>query len=608
MRFLWLALGGLLFLSCQAPVQVSPQWISLNPGLPSHAPVLALAATPQAIYAATYDTVGLDVSRDAGLTWRADNRGLEPAPVFSLLVEGDTLFAGTAAGLYQRAGPTFTRIGTVPAVAVYALARASNGNLYAATDARGLYTSVDGGATWTRVPGLDAEILLSVVATDAQTILVGTSGHGLFITRDGGATWASVAELEEAYIPLLAADPGDPRTIYASTRRALVRSRDGGATWEALSGGIQNQAVYALLIEAPQRRLVAGTAGRGILMSDDEGTTWQPVNTNLPEGRAVLALTVQGSTMFAGTADGVFVSDDAGATWRASGTGIGAPQLHALTLNPGNGALWLASEDGLYQSRDQGASWQRAGPLLPVLSVALAPNDPRTIYVGTSHQGVFTSHDGGATWGAAGGDLGGRASVAGLTVDPQNAQNVFARVLFERIYKSVDGGDSWRTVWAGMPNDTEVETMAIDPRDSRVMYAGSNNQLYYSTNGGETWQPRGLDGVTTFAVWIDPRDSNSLLAGATDGLYQSHDAGANWEPIGFAHTTVTAITRDQGGNLYVGTKYDGAFVSQDDGKTFNRLGAGLDSASINALASDDTRGIIYAVTNRGLFKLAIRNF
>ncbi len=589
----------------------SHTWLPLR-GLPTHATVLALAVDPRdatRIFASTYDTTGAYVSADAAQTWRAFGDGLDRTPTLTLEFVDNTLFASTTAGLYTLRDQKWTRIDAVPAVAVYSIARGADGTVYAATDAHGIFASADAGKTWTRMPGLDAEIILSVAASDAQTLFAGTSGRGAFVTRDAGKTWRALDPFAGEYVSLIAVDPRDGQTLFLRTRNGLYRSRDAGQSWQRLLSGIETEIVHALFFDSFSQRIYAATGGRGVFASDDEGVSWQNLAAGLPQGVAALSIVqVDAQTLLAGTQNGIYISHDAGKSWSAASDGLGAPQVHGLALDQ-SGALLVATEDGLFRSNVTG-EFARIGSdamRVPVLSVATAPSNPKVIYAGTFHRGVFVSDNGGASWNPAGDLFSGRLSPTGLAVDPQNEQNVFARVLFERIYKSTDGGDAWHAVWTGMPDDAEVETMSIAPSDSRQMFAGTNDGLYASHDAGESWTRRGLDDRTVFAVWVDPRDANALLAGATDGLYRSDDAGATWTPIALSQISVTAIARDAAGNLYAGTKYNGVWVSRDNAKTWVRFG--LDDDSVIALVVDDARGTagaVYAGTTRGIFRLTTR--
>ena len=590
--------------SLQSPI--SDPWLPSQRGLPTHTTVLALAVDPhdpQRIYAGAYDTTGAYVSTDPARTWRAVSDGLDHASVFALQFIGDTIFAGTTAGLFEWRDNRWVRVAGAPAVSVYAIEHGVDGAWYLATDTRGIFTSADSGKTWTHITGLDGEILASVAILDARTIFVGTSGNGAFVTRDRGATWHTLDTFRGAYVSFIRIDPHDSQSTYLRTRGGLFRSRDAGATWQQLFGGIQKEVVNALLFDSTSPRIFAATDGRGVFISDDDGATWQPATVGLPQGVATYALAqLDARTILVGAQNGTYLSSDAGKTWQSVNVGLGAPQVHALDLDPQTGALFAATEDGLYRTAADGEFERMGGETLrlPVLSVAIAPGNRQVMYAGTYRHGIFVSRDGGVSWNSVGDIFQNRLSVPGLAVDPQDDQKVFGRVLFERIYKSSDGGAGWHAVWTGMPTEAQVETMSFAPDDPTQMFAGTNIGLFSSRDAGESWTLRGLAQQTVFAVWVDPR---ALLAGATDGLYRSDDGGATWTRIALAHITVTAIARDQQGVFYVGTKYNGVWTSRGDGKVWARFG--LDDDSITALIVDDARGAtgaVYAATPRGIFK------
>jgi photosystem II stability/assembly factor-like uncharacterized protein len=609
----------LLLAACQNnPLSNNPQiWISLNDRLPTHVTVTALAVNPHApdeMFAGTYDAVGMYSTRNVDDGWLPDNTGLPAAPVFALRARDRELFAGTAAGLYRRAWNAnyWQRADPIPQVAVYALATDANDTLYAATDGRGIWTSDDDGATWTRLPGLDDESLLSILPLDAQTIFVGTAGHGVFVTRNRGIRWDNPAQFQNAYVPLLARDPRDAKTVFVGPRGGLYRSTDAGMTWHALGGGIEKQIVDALLIyTTPDGKtvLLAGTAGDGLWLSGNEGMAWQLAQTKdgaraFPPGRAVLTILHQDKKFFAGTVDGVFRADESPDNWimlRAPTRNLGTPALHALARQAD--ALWAATDDGLYRQTRANFFERVASANInaPVTSVAFTPASPTRVYAGTDGKGVFVSDDAGATWNAAGGELGGKTRVAQILVDPTNPEIVYARLLFERLYKSTNGGDTWRTIWPGMPIEEQLQTFAIAPSNPQILYAGGDTQLFFSDNGGETWHARGLSGISTLALWIDPNDAAQVWAGATDGLYLSNDAGKTWRGPLLQGITVAALARDARGNFYVGTKYNGLFRTDASAEQFTRVGQGLANASVDALGLDETRGVLYATTNAGLF-------
>jgi photosystem II stability/assembly factor-like uncharacterized protein len=392
---------------------------------------------------------------------------------------------------------------------------------------------------------------------------------------------------------------GPNQVLFARARNGLFRSEDSGTEWVELAGGIETEIVNDL--EFMESRMIATAAGGGIFYSDDAGATWTKAVIENPRRRATLPLLRIDNTLYAGTFEGLVSSRNDGESWEVIGKGLGVPIVHDLALDARTGQMLVAAEDGLYEKREQGYTRISFGADdVPVLSVAFAPSSSQRIYVGTDGRGVFVSDDGSATWGAAGGELGGRARVPQVSIDPTEPENVFARVLFERIYKSTTGGDEWRTVWTGMPIEEQIQSLAIAPSSPRFIYAGGDTQIFGSDDGGESWQARGLRGISTLALWVDPGDPGHVWAGTTDGLYVSRDAGRFWRGPLAPGTSISSIAGDPAGPFYLATKYRGVLVSYDDGETFGEFG--LEAMSANQLLLDVKRKRLYARTPQGVFQ------
>jgi photosystem II stability/assembly factor-like uncharacterized protein len=84
------------------------------------------------------------------------------------------------------------------------------------------------------------------------------------------------------------------------------------------------------------------------------------------------------------------------------------------------------------------------------------------------------------------------------------------------LWKSIDGGTNWRNVFPA-----NVYALAINPRNPSTIYAGAENGLAQSRDGGETWSiiPGGPGRVTVLA--LDPQDPNTVYAGGQGGLFAS---------------------------------------------------------------------------------------
>ena len=136
--------------------------------------------------------------------------------------------------------------------------------------------------------------------------------------------------------------------------------------------------------------------------------------------------------------------------------------VHALAVDAEGQGLLLGTHTGLFRSQDGRKSWQRVAlsgthTHLDVMAIALDPNDPRVIYVGSHEVGVLKSTDGGTTWTEMNAGLTG-LDVHGLAVDPTKAGKVHAAVRDkgEGVYRTADGGTKWTRVDDGPGGEVKV--------------------------------------------------------------------------------------------------------------------------------------------------------
>ena len=96
---------------------------------------------------------------------------------------------------------------------------------------------------------------------------------------------------------------------------------------------------------------------------------------------------------------------------------------------------------------------------------------------------------------------------------------------------NVDNGE-WQRLAGGLPGNIEVRSIVTHPSAPNVVYAGSQNGLYRSTDAGDTWQALPLPGKerVVWSILIHPKDPNTILVG-TEGttIYRSTNAGASFE-------------------------------------------------------------------------------
>jgi hypothetical protein len=99
------------------------------------------------------------------------------------------------------------------------------------------------------------------------------------------------------------------------------------------------------------------------------------------------------------------------------------------------------------------------------------------------------------------------------------------------------------------------------------MYAGTDNGLFKSTDGGLTFGTRVTNGLTAtviYALLFDPSSPSTFYAGTNDGVFVSTDAGASWAPMNasLGNLVVDALVLAPGprGALYAATNGAGVFL------------------------------------------------
>lgn len=159
------------------------------------------------------------------------------------------------------------------------------------------------------------------------------------------------------------------------------------------------------------------------------------------------------------------------------------------------------------------------------------------------------------------------------------------------LFRCNAGDGDWEALTAGLPENVEARAIVVDPRERDVIYVGTQDGPYRSTDGGNRWQRLGFPGhnAVIWSLAIHPSRPNILYAGtAPVGLYRSEDGGDNWSKlpraISPAHcersgfdTRVVRITVDPGrpDDVYAALEVSGVIRSADGGETWTDMSAAL---------------------------------
>ena len=177
-----------------------------------------------------------------------------------------------------------------------------------------------------------------------HTLLAGIAIGGVVRSQDGGFTWSTSTEGLDEEVQVLVAHPQQPHFYLAATGAGLYLSKDGGQTWAEAAELLVDFAVTALisvtgvclvaLSNTPPGNWIEN-ATTTLYRSDDLGHTWNEVDLATPRYITALGddLDLSGS-LYAGTQDGsVLVSDDEGQSWQTIAQVDGAINLFCLPRN-----------------------------------------------------------------------------------------------------------------------------------------------------------------------------------------------------------------------------------------------------------------------------------
>jgi photosystem II stability/assembly factor-like uncharacterized protein len=449
----------------------------------------------------------------------------------------------------------------------------------AAEDHGGLYRSTDSGVTWERRNHSDSQgqYYAHVVVDPADPDRIYIMNVNIQVSNDGGRTLANLPSRDkhvdnhEIWI-----DPKNDSHYLVGCDGGVYESFDKAANWifkanlpitqfydiavdEALPfynvyGGTQDNFSFG----CPSRtKNVSGIANSDCFVTNGGDGFYTRVDPKDP------------NTVYASLQNGVLVRFD-----RRTGERVGIQPQPAkgdppmrwnwdapLAISPHSNTRLYYGAQRLYRSDDRGDSWRAVSPdlsrqldrnQLPVMgkiwgpdavqknvstalygnisAIAESPKQEGLIYVGTDDGLVQVTEDGGKNWRKA-------DKIDGV---PQNAyvQRIVASqhdtgtvyVAYENhqngdfkpyVMKSSDRGKSWVSISGNLPENGAVYALAEDYIDPKLLFAGTEFGVYFTSLGGEKWTKLG-GGIPTIQVRdlaIQKRE-NDLVAGTFGrGIY-----------------------------------------------------------------------------------------
>ncbi len=374
-------------------------------------------------------------------------------------------------------------------------------------DDGGIGISYDRGVKWLYVTSLPVSqpYHLSVSTTSPYLICTGLQDNGSWCGPS--STYTSTGPLNEDWFRVGGGDgfnnvidTTDNTTVYSSSQylgltrvnlrtlesvqiRPAPKEGEGPklGNWGAPEPRVGKKIIPAgwnsPVIISPHNRNVIYAGMREVWKSLDRGNTWTSLG-DLTTGvdRRTLAIMGQMPT------DTTLSLDD-GVSYFPSTTGISESPVRA-------GVLWVGTDDGNLQlSQDAGRTWKNVRANVPGVPAGtwVAHVEASRTAAGT----VYAAFDG-------------------------HQNDDFTNYLF----RSADFGATWTSIATTLPANRVIHVIREDPRNARVLYLGTEQGLFVSTDAGANWREmRGMPRMPINDIVVQGRDNDLVVATHARGIW-----------------------------------------------------------------------------------------
>lgn len=370
---------------------------------------------------------------------------------------------------------------------------------------------------------------------------------------------------------------GPQTRINVSNWTSLGQCFDGGTR-------IGGRIVCMAIDPSNTNNLWVGSASGGMWRSTNAGTSWTYVETNLPVlgVSSIIIHPTNPQIIYAGTGE-VYNTEFTNAggynVWKTRGTfGI-----------------------GVIKSINGGATWTQVltkneSELFGVQSMAFQPGNPSTVFA-CATDGLHRSFDDGATWTR----IYTANNVRDIAIHPTNVSIMVLSIgnmtnATKGIYRTTNGTSgtpTWTQITsaAGLPA-TYQGHIKLDHSGPNMLVASIGrdaslqNEIYRSTNFGQTWTVQGTTGHCSYQFWfahtvgVNPFFTDSIIYGGVN-IYRS-GTGAR-SAIGGLHADHHDVKFDpvRRGTVYV-CNDGGVYKTTNGGANWSAINTGLNATQFYA--------------------------
>jgi len=389
----------------------------------------------------------------------------------------------------------------------------------------GIFRSGDKGQTWKKLNDLCPRPFyygqIRIDPTDDQRIYV--LGVAFYLSTDGGKTFANPMTGMHADHHAMWINPSDPKHLVVGNDGGAYQSHDQGKTWNAFRMPLGQ--FYGICVDQRHPYRIYG----GL---QDNGTWGGPSASRVLPYISALSWRKWGPNdgfqCFIDPADNytLFGEDQYGGLIRV-GMGING-MVKAIKPRPTNKTAYRFN-------------WET-----PMMASA---HDPKTIYCAGNH--VFKSTTRGDKWATISPDLthgkpgpsaDGGHTITAIAESPKKAGVLYAGTDDGRLHVSKDDGITWAdlsVLLPGIPVDYWVNRIHCSSFDAATAFMAIDRHrqedikphLFKTVDFGATWKPLASDlpeGAVVRVIRESTRKRDLLFAGTEQGLFVSLDGGRRW--------------------------------------------------------------------------------
>lgn len=506
-----------------------------------------------------------------------------------------------------------------------------------------IYKSEDAGTSWELVENFERpQLILDQLMLDSRdSNIIYTSGHrhklpgGFFKSADGGKTWTEAKELRAESIHSMTQSPNDPNILTVGTLNGVWISYDSGDKWEKIKSDSMPVNIDSLAMDPRNKKTIyAGTWYRPF-KSTDGGNSWRLINKGMIDDSDVFAITVNNKNpdyLVASACSGIYESYNAGENWKKiQGIPSQARRTRDILQHPSRpGTIYAATTEGFWMSSNSGKSWAMTTQRdLEINSIAVHPDNPDKVYIGTNNYGVMVSNDGGKNFTQTNGNFSSRFTYS-ITPDVAIPNRFYATTINTAtgggfVFVSDDSGVTWRPSVKNLDTNRTITYSLVQDRIAPDnIYLATNFGVFQSIDRGVSWKQLTIPKPTVkkpvrkakgkaaakakptptptpdpnapipaindkINVLVHTEDGkNGYLAGTNNGLYRSYDIAKGWEKISFGeninHEVLTVYADAfQPEMIWVGTSTSGVLVSKDNGASWTKVTTIPDLVPVSAI-------------------------